>query len=163
VARHRLVNEAWGFDSNCFVCEPKNPTGLRISFEHDDEAGSIVATFTLGPEFSGAPRYVHGGITLAVLDEAQAWATIALGGKFALTVETSTRFEQPVLVGKTYTVEARVLEQTEDSIATEADVLRANGSVCARGTATFAVLGPAAAADAIGTELPADLDDYLGR
>ena len=78
----------------------------------------MVATFSLGDRFSGAPSYVHGGVTLAVLDEAMAWAAIAIGGKFAVTAETTTRFLRPVLVGKTYRVEARLTSQTAEQIET---------------------------------------------
>ena len=70
----RLRNDAWQFRSNCFVCEPSNTAGLAIPFFHDDEAGTVVADFTLDERFSGAPHYVHGGVALAVLDEAMAWA-----------------------------------------------------------------------------------------
>ena len=51
----RLHNETWGFDSNCFVCEPKNQLGLRIPFHHDEERDIVVAEFTLDNTFSGAP------------------------------------------------------------------------------------------------------------
>lgn len=34
----RLHNEDWGFDSNCFVGEPRNDGGLRIPFDHDEAA-----------------------------------------------------------------------------------------------------------------------------
>ncbi len=102
----RLLNENWGFDSNCFVCETKNPTGLRIPFHHDTDTDQVVADFNLGNEFSGAPSYVHGGVSLSILDEAQAWATIAVGGKFAVTSTTSTTFDLPVLVGRDYRVSA---------------------------------------------------------
>ena len=90
---------------------------MRIPFFHDDESDSVVAEFTLDESFSGAPSYVHGGVTLAVLDEAQAWATIAVCGKFAVTVETTTRFHRPVHVGRTFTVEATVTGQPEGQIA----------------------------------------------
>ncbi len=166
MTRHRLHNETWGFDSNCFVCEPKNTAGLRIPFDHDDEAGTVVADFTLPEDFSGAPSYVHGGVTLAILDEAQAWATIAVGGKFAVTAETTTRFVGPVRVGRPYRVEARITEQTNRLIRTAAEVRQADragvdGAVCASTTATFAVLSPATAKDAIGTELAGSDRDYV--
>ena len=112
----RLHNEDWGFDSNCFVCEPRNEGGLQIPFFHDHGRDVVVATYSLGDRFSGAPSYVHGGVTLAVLDEAMAWATIAVGGKFAVTAETTTRFLRPVLVGKTYTVEGQLAAQTSEVI-----------------------------------------------
>jgi acyl-coenzyme A thioesterase PaaI-like protein len=123
VATHRLTNEQWGFTSNCFVCEPKNAAGLRIPFDHDDVAGVVRADFSLDDRFSGAPTYVHGGVTLAVLDEAMAWATIAIGGKFAVTSETSTTFTYPVRVGRAYTVEATVASNDGTTMTTTATVL----------------------------------------
>lgn len=157
----RLHNEDWGFDSNCFVCEPRNAGGLRIPFDHDTEREVVVATFTLDDTFSGAPSYVHGGVSLAVLDEAQAWATIAVGGRFAVTTETTTRFRRPVVVGGTYAVEARLTAQDDASIATAAEITDERGKVCAETTATFAVLGPAQAARATGVD-PTTLDaSYL--
>lgn len=161
MARHRLHNERWGFASNCFVCEPKNPGGLAIPFDHDDEAATVVAKFTLDDQFSGAPSYVHGGISLAILDEAQGWAAIAVGGKFAVTVETSTRFAKPVHIGRTYEVEARIEGQTERLIHTSAEIRRPDGVVCASSSATFAVLSAATAADAIGSDVTADHGEYL--
>ena len=157
----RLHNEDWGFDSSCFVCEPKNERGLAIPFHHDTEADTVVCEFTLGPEFSGAPSYVHGGITLAITDEAMAWATIAVGGKFAVTTETSTKFQRPARVGRTYRVEARVQRQDEEQIVTSAAVLDQKDRVCAESVATFAILSPATAVDAIGTDVSADHGDYL--
>jgi acyl-coenzyme A thioesterase PaaI-like protein len=72
-----IHNEDWGFESNCFVCEPKNGHGLRIPFFHDTDTDVVFADFELGRDFSGAPSLVHGGLLLAVLDEAMAWACIA--------------------------------------------------------------------------------------
>jgi acyl-coenzyme A thioesterase PaaI-like protein len=94
-----LLNSRWGFESNCFVCEASNTEGLRIPFLHDAEQRRVVAGFELDDRFSGAPSYVHGGIVLAVLDEAMAWAAIAVAGVFAVTKETTTRFRRPVRVG----------------------------------------------------------------
>ncbi|MEY2406839.1 MAG: hypothetical protein QOG39_1755, partial [Acidimicrobiaceae bacterium] len=130
MARHRLLNENWGFDSNCFVCERRNEGGLRIPFEHDDEAGMVVAEFTLDTTYSGAPTFVHGGLTLAILDEAQSWATIAVGGKFAVTAETTSRFLLPVRVGRAYRVEARIADQGPEKIRTTAAIIDHKERVC---------------------------------
>ncbi|MGK2948874.1 MAG: PaaI family thioesterase [Acidimicrobiales bacterium] len=162
MALRRLHNEDWGFDTNCFVCEPRNAGGLRIPFHHDDERAAVVATFTLDTTFSGAPSYVHGGVSLAVLDEAQAWATIAVGGKLAVTAETSTRFERPVLVDKTYSVVARLTGQDAERITTQAEILDHKDRVCAASTATFVVLGAAQAVRATGAA-PDTIDPTLLR
>ena len=152
MALHRLHNANWGFDTNCFVCEPSNAAGLRITFEHDDEADVVRGSFSLDDRFSGAPSYVHGGLTLAILDEAAAWATIAISEKFAVTAETTTRFLHPVRIGRDYRVEARVEEATEERIRVACRVLDAKDRPCAESTAEMAVLSVAQAVDAIGTE-----------
>jgi hypothetical protein len=62
-----LNNARWGFASNCFVCEDANDEGLRVRFFCDRDRGAVVADFTLSDAFSGAPRYLHGGVVAAVL------------------------------------------------------------------------------------------------
>lgn len=161
MATRPLENARWGFESNCFVCEPRNAAGLRIPFEHDDEGGVVRAAFTLDDRFSGAPTYVHGGVVLAVLDEAMSWATIAIGGVFAVTSETSARFLRPVRVGRDHAVEAGVEEAAEDRLATSASVLDGTGRVCAEARATFVPLGPAQAVDAIGAEVTGEDAKYV--
>lgn len=145
-----LTNDGWGFASNCFVCEPRNDAGLRIPFHHDEDAGIVVAHFRLDDRFSGAPSYVHGGVALAVLDEAMAWAAIALAGRFAVTVETTTRFERPVRVDREHTVRAWRAGGEDQTLALEAEIVRDDGKRCAAARATFAVLDAARAADATG-------------
>lgn len=151
VALHRLDNQAWGFESNCFVCEQSNETGMRIAFFHDDDAGLVVADYRLDAAFSGPPRYVHGGATLAVLDEAMAWAAIALTGAFALTRASSATFVRPVKVGAPCRVEARVERTNADgTLDTAAEVLDARRRRCATATAVFVPMDPARARAAIG-------------
>jgi acyl-coenzyme A thioesterase PaaI-like protein len=161
VTVHRLENARWGFESNCFVCEPKNERGMQLPFFHDDEADLVFAEYTLGEEFSGAPTYVHGGVTLAVLDEAMAWAGIAVGGKFAVTHETSATFDYPVRVGRNYRVEARLTEQTPERFRAEGTVLDAKGRPCVRAACSLVVLSAARAADALGTEAEGSDVGYL--
>jgi acyl-coenzyme A thioesterase PaaI-like protein len=146
----------FGFDSRCFVCEPANPRGLQIPFFHDTDAEVVFATFELPAEFSGAPTLVHGGVTLALVDEAMSWATIALGEKFAYTGETSARFEWPVRLGRPYRVEARLVDRAARRMTTEAVVLDGKGRSCVTASATMVVLDLGQAAAAIGTEVTGD-------
>ncbi|HVF32608.1 MAG TPA: hotdog domain-containing protein [Acidimicrobiales bacterium] len=148
--RRPLTNARWGFTSNCFVCEPANSHGLRLPFFHDDEADAVVADFELGDEFSGAPSYVHGGVVLAVLDEAMAWAAIAIAGQWAVTRTTSTEFERPVRVDRAHQVQASIESTTEREIRAVASIVDAKGRTCATAAAAFTPLGEAQAIDAIG-------------
>jgi acyl-coenzyme A thioesterase PaaI-like protein len=160
VALHRLDNARWGFRSNCFVCEPTNAAGLRIGFVHDDEADVVRAQFSLGDAFSGAPSYVHGGVVLAVMDEAMAWAAIAIGHTWALTTRSMATFWRPVLVDQPHTVVARLAERGEDgTLELNATVFRgevssergaADGDRCAEAKATFVPLSAEGAAAAVG-------------
>ncbi len=157
----RLENSRWGFGSSCFVCEPTNTRGMQVPFSHDTERSVVFADFTLGPEFSGAPTYVHGGATLALMDEGMSWATIALSEKFAFTRETSATFEWPLRVDRPYRLEVRVVDQDEGRILTEAVVLDAKHRPCVRARAEMAVLSRVQAVDALGVEPGEDEKRYL--
>lgn len=161
MAIHRLHNENWGVETNCFVCEPSNGSGLRIAFRHDDELDLVTAEFELPDAFSGAPTLVHGGVTLAILDEAMAWACIAIGGQWAVTTETATRFHRPVRVGHRYAVEARVVDHTGDVMHTRAVVADRRGRARADAEATFTTLGAAQASRLAGLEVGASNRRFL--
>jgi uncharacterized protein (TIGR00369 family) len=156
-----LTNDGWGVDSNCFVCEASNDAGLRIPFHHDVEGEQVVAEFTFDDRFSGAPQYAHGGVSLAVLDEAMAWATIAVGGMFALTRETTSRFHQPVNIGKVHHVRAWISGTDGNRILTEAEIVNDDGGLCVNSHATFVVLDLDQATEAAGAQLAGDNLEFL--
>jgi uncharacterized protein (TIGR00369 family) len=145
-----LHNADLGYETNCFVCEPGNEHGLRIPFFHDTERDLVTAEFALSDSFSGAPTVVHGGVCLAVLDEAMAWACIAIGRQWAVTGETSTRFDRAVYVDKPHHVEAEIVEQTDTEISTIGRIVDLKGRVRAESKATFIVLGEAQLKRAVG-------------
>lgn len=184
---HRLDNARWGFRSNCFACEASNPAGLGLEFFHDDRAHVVRADFNLGDAFSGAPAYVHGGIVLAVMDEAMAWAAIAIAHTWALTAQTSATFVRPVLVGQPHTVVAHLEARGDDgTLRLSAEVLRGDGAaggdagalgqgsllgggggaeigaeLCATASATFVTLSAKAARAALGEMPDPEHHDYL--
>jgi acyl-coenzyme A thioesterase PaaI-like protein len=125
---------------SCFVCGPDNPRGLRIPFFHDTDRDLVVAMFELPDEVSGAPSFAHSGATLALLEEAMTWASIALRQKLAVTRETTVRFELRVRVGQPYRLEARVIGSDDETITTEAVVLDVKGRGCVTATAVLDVL-----------------------
>ena len=65
-------------DGRCFACGPDNAIGLRLHFERVDD-GAVRARTSLRPEFQGWQDIAHGGIALALLDEAMAHAAGAAG------------------------------------------------------------------------------------
>ena len=157
-----LDNASWGFPSSCFVCDPSNPRGLGIAFRHDTERDLVWADLNFGADLSGAPRYAHGGVVLAVLDEAMAWAAIAVAGRFAVVQHTATTFDRAVRLETPHRVEALVVGHDERTVTTRAHVADDRGRVCARAHARLAVLSDATAASAIG-EVKGDDARYLRR
>ena len=143
VALLPLHNDDLGYETNCFVCEQRNEHGLRIPFFHDTERDIVTAEFALSNVFSGAPTLVHGGVSLAVLDEAMAWACIAIGRQWAVTSETTTRFDRAVYIDKPHLVEAEIIEQNDIEIVTTARILDLKRRIRAESRATFTVLGEA--------------------
>lgn len=158
-----LDNAQWGFESNCFVCEHSNAHGLRVPFAHDESRGAVVAEFSLGSEFSGAPTLVHGGIVSAILDEAMAWAAIAVGGVFAVTSKLAVSFDWPVRIDRAYRVEATLLDADGRIIHAEARIIDAKDRVCAAATSTLVPLNAIQAGDVIGAEIAGSDAAYLRK
>lgn len=156
-----LNNSAWGFDSQCFVCEPSNARGLGVSYFYDADTAEVRAEVVFGPEHTGAPRVVHGGLVYAVLDEAMAWAAIAIAERFCLVASSEVRFREPVGVGAAYDVRAGLDRVGRRTLGAWAELVSPAGSVCARTEGRLVVMSPEVAAAAIG-ELDATDPRYLG-
>ncbi len=155
-----LTNDGWGIESSCFVCEPRNAAGLGIAFHHDVGGERVVAEFSLDERFSGAPRYVRGGVLLAILDEAMAWAAIAVAGKFAVTQETTSRFEHPVRVDGLHSVRAEIVDIDARAIRTRGMISRDDSRRCVTATATFVPLNLEQASTAAGTAITGGAVSY---
>lgn len=157
----RLTNDDWGLDSSCFVCEPRNNAGLQLELWADDDTGQVWTDLNLGAAFSGAPTLVHGGISLAVLDEVQAWAVIALAGSWAVTVETAAAFPRPILLDTDYRAIGEVTGREGDRISTSGRIETPKGLVCVTSTATFQAIGEAEAVRFSGSDVSEANRSYL--
>ena len=161
---HLLTNADWGFDALCFVCDDRNPHGLRIPFFHDDQAGTVFAELTLGEGFSGPPALVHGGLLMTLCDEAMGWATIVVAESWALTASNTHRFLRPVRLGRPYRVEARITGRDQAGIHATAVITSAtNGKVSVEAEAVFSPLGRSQAMRAIGAEVRPEHQRYLSE
>ncbi|MDB5065271.1 MAG: hypothetical protein JWM18_1705 [Chloroflexi bacterium] len=143
----RLLTNSFGFESNCWVCEPTNPVGLHVPFHHDDEAHTVTAVLRLDANHSGAPNLVHGGLLAALCDDAMAWASIAEARRFALTAETRLTYLVPVPVGQEITVTARLIGRHGRQVWLMAEV-RSGDTVCVRAESRATVMGGELALDA---------------
>jgi len=130
-----LTNNGWGYQSNCYVCEQSNGAGLQIPFHLSDDETHVTADFCLGSEHSGAPSLLHGGVSLAILDEAQAWAVVAIAQRWGLTRSTEAHFDGAVFVDHPHTVRASVVDVGLKQVRTEAVIFDEGGVERALGLA----------------------------
>lgn len=124
----------------CFACGPDNQNGMHLPFELVGE--TVEAVFTLDEEFSGAPTFVHGGLVMTILDEAMAWAAIAVRERFAVTTEFTSSFVRPVRIGEEHIVRAIVgpIEDDGRTLTLSATITRSDGKECALAQGTYVVL-----------------------
>lgn len=148
---------------DCFACGLDNPAGLHIPYEKVGDA--VEALFTLGPEYSGAPAYVHGGVVMTVIDEGMSWATIALRQRFAVTREFTSTFRRPVLIGEPHTLRCECSALAEDgrTLTVTATITRADGKACTTATASYWAMTVEETAAASGVpELPDEMVKAFG-
>jgi acyl-coenzyme A thioesterase PaaI-like protein len=110
---------------SCFVCGPDNAVGLHVPFTRDGPHGSR-ADYTAREEHCGWPGLLHGGVALALLDEALAWA-LYFQGLFGVTARLETRFRQPIRVGERLIVRAWTVEQRKRIVSARAEIRTAAG------------------------------------
>lgn len=126
-------------DGFCFVCGPRNESGLMARFETDAEKRSAVCRLVVPARFQGWRQMVHGGIVATLLDEACIYACRAGGGNF-VTGEIRVRYRQPVPVDTPLTVRAEVVGGRRRLLEARA-LLEIAGEVHAEAeTKVFAVL-----------------------
>jgi acyl-coenzyme A thioesterase PaaI-like protein len=125
-------------DGNCFACGPANPIGMHLHFDLDGEG--VLARATLAAAFQGWRGIAHGGIVMALLDEAMAHAA-GFAGHRGVTAAVSVRFRRPVPLEAPIEVRGRVTWQRRNVLGVVAEVLDAGGTVLAQAEGSFVSRG----------------------
>jgi acyl-coenzyme A thioesterase PaaI-like protein len=86
------------------VCGPGNASGLQVTFAPHGDNGSR-AEYVARAEHGGWPGVLHGGLLLALMDEALGWS-LYFHGSGGLTARFDARFRQPVPIGSNLIVRA---------------------------------------------------------
>lgn len=126
-------------DGRCFACGPENPIGLHLQFQ-SFEPHAVRAHTTLRPEFSGWRGIAHGGIALALLDEAMAHAAAGEGYR-GVTASVTARFRKPLPIGAPIVIEGRVLWTRRNVLEIRALVRDENGTTLLDGEGRFVAQG----------------------
>ena len=104
----------------CWVCGPGNPRGLQVTFEPDGDHGSR-AVYVARDEHAGWPGVLHGGLALALMDEALGWS-LYFHGAGGMTARFDARFRQQIPIGSTLVVRAWTLARRGRLVKARAEV-----------------------------------------
>ena len=124
----------------CVACSPDHPFGLRLTFEPADD-GSVTAEVDCAPPWQGYTGLIQGGVVSMMLDAAMT-NCLFQRGVTALTAKLSVRFLEPVRVGRTGFLSARIVRSAGRGYILEA-TLRQDGRPVATAEAVFMRKPPA--------------------
>lgn len=123
--------------SECFVCGPDNPSGLKLSFELEREY--CIAVFTPDKFHCGYSGITHGGIIFSALDDVMAnW--LFLRGERAVTAKCNLRYKAPLPTGVPTRLKSWCLKRKGRLAMMAADIRRRDtDEVIAECDATFMI------------------------
>lgn len=125
------------YTHNCFVCGVSNRHGMQLRFHADTESHAIHAEFQPRKEHAGYPGVLHGGAVAAALDEAMFWAATHATGRMQMSVELAVRYRGKVHTGGQYRIVAGSERQRGRLSTTTAELLDADGEVCASASGKY--------------------------
>ncbi len=135
MSNHLSLQEQYSPSSICFGCGPANEKGLRIrSFADGDE---VVAEWHAEEHHQAFPGILNGGIIGALLDCHSNWTAAYFlmrrdgldQAPCTVTAEFHVKLLRPTPVDGPITLEARVVDASEDRATVEAELI-AGGKVC---------------------------------
>ncbi len=119
----------------CFGCGPRNPFGLKLHFER--EGHRIVSRFTPSEQYQGFPRYLHGGVITALLDEIMSRVSIVTHNRWSITAGIDVHFRKPILIGQEITAVAEHVETNFKMVTAESKLILPDGKIAAKATGKF--------------------------
>ena len=130
-------------DGRCFFCGVDNPSGLKLTFLYDDEAGQTFTEYTPEEKYCGQGDIFHGGMQMGLLDETMWWAAHAVTGEeLAVTAGASFRFLRSVFIGEPVRAVCVVREREGASIRLSGWIENAAGKKCTTVRGEYRVVSP---------------------
>lgn len=131
--------------NNCFGCGGANDSGMKLTFELDQESGRATGQFVLGARYGGGAGFAHGGVIAILLDEAMGKIS-KLSEERAVTAELNIEYRKPVPVDAEIVVSGWQESEKGRNRFRIGEIHDVQGNLLARGRGRFVVLGPPAAA-----------------
>lgn len=126
-------------EHNCFGCAARNPIGLKLDFEKEED--KVTARWMPSTDYQGFGDFLHGGIAATLLDEVAFWAVQALLDSSGVTSELDVKYLKPIHISHgQITVTAKLKGQVGKHLyAFETQLFDGTDLLCAEGIATYFV------------------------
>jgi uncharacterized protein (TIGR00369 family) len=123
------------YQQYCFACGHQNPLGLHMRFRR--EGDGVVCEYSPRREHQGFPGVMHGGVLVALLDEAMAWAMFAAHRALGVTARMETRYRRAASPDGPLIVRAWVARTRGRRIEVEATIEDTDGNRLVESSALF--------------------------
>ncbi len=123
----------------CFVCGTTNPKGLHAEFEKTE--GGAEAIYVPAREQEGWPGIIHGGILLALMDEAMSYA-LFFHDIHAFTARLDSRFRRPARPDEALRITAEMFNRRRPLVDATARITTVVGAVAvAEASGRYRIVG----------------------
>lgn len=126
-------------NDHCFVCGPRNQSGLHIPMQKSVEGHTCSFTWAPGPAYQGYAGILHGGILSTLLDEAMAYAVMGENKDImAVTADMHIRYLRPTPIGIPLKFVGTLVSNRKNLHFARASALLPDGTVLAEAEGRFA-------------------------
>lgn len=131
--------------NHCFGCGGANDSGMKLTFELDQDTRRATGKFVLGSRYGGGAGFAHGGVIAILLDEAMGKIS-KLSEERAVTAELNIEYRKPVPVDAEIIVSGWQASEKGRNRFRVGEIHDAQGNLLARGHGRFVVVGQPVAA-----------------
>jgi len=108
---HKVIKKQYNY-RDCIVCGVDNKLGLHAQFYEMDD-GRLVCLTEGKPEHQSYPERMHGGVIVALLDEAIGRAILIKEETWGVTMSLSVKYRKPVPLEKPIKIVAEITANSQ--------------------------------------------------